>query len=219
MITTLHRKKAPFRRKTVEERQQEVIQPLENFDYSSLAKILWEELSEAFPNLDVIKQICQFPIVSQQEKEDGSIALHVACYNTTCLKSFEIIDYLINLSPDSVKHQNKYGLVPLHKAVSVASDEHLEVVKMLIDRDLSTVVKKTNDGHTPLHLAVSVPKKPCLELIEYLTVINPKLPQISDGFGHLRIHKAVSRSKVDLSLVELLIHAFPQSIGMKDLQG
>lgn len=208
-----------YRRKKVEERREEIQEPLASFDYSTLAKILWEELSEAFPNFDLLQEICQFPIVLHQEKSDGSIALHVACYNSNCLKSEQIINYLINLFPESVKHRNKYGLIPLHKAVTVTTVSQLDVVKSLIDRDLTTLSMKTNDGHTPLHLAISVPKVPCLELIDYLIMLNTKLLLIPDLFGHLPLHKAVSRSKVDPLIVEHLVENCFESAGLKDLKG
>lgn len=185
----------------------------------ALGEILTEELSEAFPDGILVERICKISQALHHKRSDGSLPIHVACHNSNCLKSKRIFSLLIEPAPETLQTKNKVGLLPLHKAVCVCGEQQLDVVKMLIDLNMSSLTSKTNDGHTPLHLALSTPKTICAELIQHMLVLNGKIAAIPDSFGHLALHKLVSRSKVEVDLVELLLEANPSAAGNKDYRG
>lgn len=219
---TISRSKV-FRVKRLEEQVEFVNSLLENEDISQiktkLAEILMNELGEASPNYTLIEKICQIREVLFQQRSDQSLPIHVACFNESCLNSIEIIALLVEKAPETLQHKNQLGLVPLHQAVSICNKQSLDTVKMLIDHWLPALTAKTNDGHTPLHLALVRPKTVCIDLIRHMIEINGKIVSTPDAFGHLPIHKAVSRSRVDIEVIELLLATHPASAAIQDFRG
>jgi ankyrin repeat protein len=137
--------------------------------------LLHDELAKLNPSLENISQILlkSYPTeekesVAQEKNDSGSIALHIACYNINTISS-EIIQLLIQSFPDGIKVPNKYGLLPIHKAVSAPGRPvyhshnvtnfiyNTSLIKDIIDLYPAGLLHASLDGQLPIHLALKCP--------------------------------------------------------------
>jgi ankyrin repeat protein len=185
---------------------------------------LHDELREAAPNIELIEKLIEgIPERVEISNQEGSIALHIACYNGVILEhGIEIIQFLIDAYPDSIKQKNKYGMLPIHKALSAANRaEQIPVLEYLIDAYPEGLTSAALDGVTPFHMLITHSISPTLEVIQYLIRRNPEILKLPDAYGQLPLHKAVilSPKRMNAAILSAMIEAFPFSACWKDSRG
>eukprot|EP00986_Skeletonema_menzelii_P002706 scaffold756_cov137-Skeletonema_menzelii.AAC.6 len=84
----------------------------------------------------------------------GLLPLHYACKN--CNVSLGIIQLLIDAAPDTVRHQDIQGYLPLHCLCSnkqLGETPALEILKLLLEKHPESIRHKIDDGFLPIHMA------------------------------------------------------------------
>lgn len=182
---------------------------------------LIDELNNGRPDFDKIKYILvNFPLQAQQIiPTDGSLPMHVACRHSKILEDLSIIECLYKSYPEALMQSNKFGLLPLHKAMTIASENHLRSITFLIENNPSSLTAKTKDGQTPLHITINVPRNPNVNIVMLLIERNPHIVFIPDKYCQLPLHKAASKSHIDAAIIQALISSSPLALTIKDLKG
>jgi ankyrin repeat protein len=185
------------------------------------AERLWQELRKAQPQVEVVEESCRAPseAVRCSQPSDGSLALHIACSNVCAFSNLALLRLLVAAYPESVRQANRHGLLPIHKALSIATDHTMEAVHYLVDLDPSTLLTTTRDGMTPLHIAVSVPRCPAIAVVAAILHAAPTAARTADKYGQFPVHKAVAHCRMDVAIVELLTNSQPKVIQLKDGKG
>jgi hypothetical protein len=198
-------------------KEDEVPQP----ESESVGSQLQRLLCQAKPNIQEIKDICTQYLDECRgyRTADHANYLHIACFNECVLAEVELLQMLTDLFPEAIRLKNRFGQLPLHKAVLAAKDHcHISGLQLLLDLYPEGVRVKTIDGMTPLHLAVMT-KNPCLEIIQTLILKCPDVAQIADAYGQYPLHKATGRSRMPIEIVKVLHEACPKVIELKDDKG
>eukprot|EP00984_Skeletonema_dohrnii_P010080 scaffold3907_cov76-Skeletonema_dohrnii-CCMP3373.AAC.7 len=102
---------------------------------------------------------------SDTDHSDGEMPLHLACV------SFDIIQLLIDAAPDSVRHEDNNGLMPLHSLCTnrqLDKKSALKILKLLLQKYPESIRHAENKGRLPIHVAslMSKPSEFCRVLIE-----------------------------------------------------
>jgi ankyrin repeat protein len=181
---------------------------------------LLKEVRSGTPNIDLILNLCASNCPEcDYETEDGSTILHIAVRNVKLLQHLHVVQALIAACTSFVAKPNQHGFLPIHKAVSVASDDHVPAVAALIEANPDTLTAQTLDGQTVLHLAITGPRNPSKGIVELLSQRQPLLGYTADAYGQLPLHKLVSRPRVEAELVQYLIQCNPHATSLKDSKG
>jgi hypothetical protein len=180
-----------------------------------------DELSSGKPDSSKIIYICQNnpERVQQIFHSDYSLPLHLACKNAKVLESSDVIIHLIQAYPPAISMPNKFGFLPLHKAMSVATEKHLPSIAILVETDPSTIIALTMEGQTCLHLAITTPRNPCIPILDYLLHCNNQLLTVADNYGQYPIHKIAAKPRIDPEAINLLINTNPFPLSLKDNKG
>jgi ankyrin repeat protein len=181
---------------------------------------LWQELQSGNPDIELIELLCK---KGNEDcfccATDGSTALHIACKNSKLLRHPQLIQKLLNANPAAASTQNEFGFTPLHKAVTVASEEHILSIKILMEANRESLRSQTRDGQSVLHLAVSQPRNPSNVIIEMICEQEPTIAYIADSYGQLPLHKAVAKPRMEIDIIQTLIRANPYAVSLKDSKG
>lgn len=172
------------------------------------------DVSELLALIRSSADICMTPLL-----EDGSYALHLACRNAKVLAMEAVIRMLVETHRDALLESNKFGFTPLHRAVSVAQDEHLPILRLLIDLAPESLSMQTIDGQSIFHLAVTGPRNPSKAIVEFLCSRHPEGLNIFDAYGQLPLHKAVAKPRIDADIVTVLLHWGGDAVSVKDGRG
>jgi len=112
--------------------------------------------------------------------------LHYACWGKA---SLEVLQYLVELSPDKVKVQCKYGWLPLHNACMHQAP--LEVIQYLVEQFPDSVKVKDAFKRLPLHYAccsasVCGVQPACEEqVVRYSVNMNPEAVKEANSTGSI----------------------------------
>lgn len=190
------------------------------FHETNSSSLLLDHLSSGRPDIAAILNICSNESsCCQLLLRDGSTLLHVACKNTKILSHPKVILSVLNAYPLAISSPNEFGFLPLHKAVSVASAEHIPSLKILIDHYPQSLMSQTRDGQGVLHLAITGPRMPSPDVIEFLCQKEPMVACITDAYGQLPLHKAAAKPRIDIDTIQILFQNNPHALTLKDNKG
>jgi len=90
---------------------------------------------------------------------DGSLPIHEACRYDTRYDTTELIQYLLEIYPESINARDLKGRLPIHYA---AMNGRTGTIELLLKHDPDAASKKTEDGKQslPLHMACQHCKQP-----------------------------------------------------------
>ena len=185
-----------------------------------LVSHLHAELKLFEPDEEVVAHLIELNrgIVSA-EIENGSLAMHVACGNIENI-SIEILQRVINACPDCLRRANKFGMLPIHKAMGAFSTEKsLKGIRTIAEEYVEGLSVRSLDGQLPLHLALVSPKIYSFSLVELLVELHPDALTCPDDYGQFPLHKAACKVRTDPAIVNLLIEHSPKVAALKDNNG
>lgn len=165
------------------------------------------ELQQLEPNELVITAFLEAqPAHAQQENENGLLALHLACGNIDNIPS-DIMEYLLDIYPDSVRKATRHGILPIHKACAAfSSSRAIKNIISLIDQHEESLLCPNRDGQLPIHIAVSNPKTNSPLLVQLLVDRCPQSLKVADRYGHFPLHKAAAKAhKTNGSVIDILL--------------
>jgi ankyrin repeat protein len=199
---------------------EEVIKMTAIHSSSQCLKYLWDELNYLEPELSVVKELISYhPDVVCLVNDCNEAALHIACGNVENV-SPEIFELLLLASPDMPKKANKFGLLPLHKAVlTFYTEKSLVNIRMLISNYKEALSCPTKDGQLPLHLSLRNKSIFAYNLLQCLIEVYPAALQVCDKFGHCPLHKAAGKRRTDPGVITLLCENNKSVAALKDLNG
>lgn len=182
---------------------------------------LHQQLSKADCNVDELLEYCVVhpESLSQASESDQSLPLHALCRNAVFLRNDVFVLRMIEVYPGALLVPNRFGFLPIHKALSVASEEHLPAIKILVASNPGCLSFKSLEGQTALHIAVDSPRNPSQTIISYLIEQNPQSVFIADKYGQLPIHKLAAKPRVSESIVLDIIRAGPSALSVADNRG
>ena len=140
----------------------------------------------------------------------GETPLHVICGNKYVTLS--VVQLLIDAFPESLRHQDSNGLMPLHKLCENNNlDEAigLEILKLLLERYPESVRHATRIGNLPIHPAAALQSP---EFCRILIEAHPGSERMTNDNGHLPFHAACQCNTV--ATAKYLHHLYPESINV-----
>ena len=140
----------------------------------------------------------------------GYLPLHSVCGKKSV--TLNIVQLLIEAAPDSVRQQEKFGLMPVHKICDnrdVDETTAIEILKLLIEKYPEAVQHIGGIGnYLPIHLA-SIQHSP--EFCRVLIEAYPGSERMAGGcFSQLPLHLACANNTV--ATVEYLYQLYPDAI-------
>ena len=151
-------------------------------------------LHRAFENESITLNIVQRLIdaapesLRQENTRDRLVPLHVLCLNEglDTLVSLDILKLLITKCPESVRHVDNDGCLPIHFAASGCSSEFC---RLLLEAYPRSERITTSDGFLPVHAAC---QSGHVDTAEYLIKLYPESINVPCNEGFYPTHYAVS---------------------------
>jgi ankyrin repeat protein len=181
---------------------------------------LYSELKMYEPDDALIAELLsRDPSLAAERDGSDSTVLHAACANIENLPT-RVFKLLLSAHPEAVKHANRFGLLPIHRAAtSYCTEAALPTIQLLLDLYPKSLACKTRDGALPLHMSLSYPKITSYKLVEMLVDARPASVGEADRYGRYPLHRAASKVHVDPGIVSLLLDRAPQIAFLKDNNG
>jgi ankyrin repeat protein len=144
---------------------------------------------------------------------EGLLPLHSAVADL-CMDP-DMVMFLANQSPQSVRIRTHKGDLPLHLAVQNESGLEVELVEPLVDAWPESVQEKSGEGVLPLHLAAKID---AFRSLRYLVEKWPVSAQEKTDQGWLAVHLALKyvpdgshEAEAMFQTARFLVELFPQS--------
>ena len=153
------------------------------------------------------------PGVCSYRDSKGCTALHRAVSVGPKDCKLLVIDFLTNEYPDAIHLPSNSGMIPLHYGCMYQAP--LEIIKFLVRQwngSLHKVIE--SNGCIPLHLACD--RQAPEDVIRYLISMWPESIHCATKDGRLPIHLVLSKNTSQLSLVNYVVEANPESLVVKD---
>lgn len=182
---------------------------------------LLKELARADCDTEWVVEYCdqQPSVLTVKSVVDQSLPLHVLCRNAILLRKEAFLARIIEFYPGALLEPNQYGFLPIHKAVSIANDDHLPSIRTLVNACPASLSFKSLEGQTPVHLAISGPRSISTEVISFLVRENPQSVFIADKYGHLPLHKIAAKPRADENTILEIVRAGPSALKVPDHRG
>lgn len=189
-------------------------------DDPQCADYLNDELKLLEPSEQLVKAIIEHDVGRLLIPNDsGSTPMHAACSNIENIPD-ELLLYLLGKSPEALAVANKYGLLPVHKAVAAfATKKSLPNIRAVIASHKEGLLARSKDGQLPLHTALHSPKLYSVYLVELLLEFAPSAARMADKYGQYPLHKAALKPKIDPGVITVLLDAASDIAALKDLNG
>ncbi|KAL7545679.1 hypothetical protein ACHAWF_009027 [Thalassiosira exigua] len=200
--------------------------------------------------LETVKLIIESrPDISLLDQADGMLPLHSLCLNHSKKDQdswlLPIIEYVVNVCPQSVRVRNDFGFLPLF----YATDTTLEITKFLVEKYPESVTAMARQG-TAFHSAcrnggidtvaylfeqnpeaINSAAHPALHIplgfnrdveakVQFLLERDPQSTKAKDpSTGDLPLHTACSEFSWDLSMIKRLFNLYPDAIATRNHEG
>ena len=194
--------------------------------------VLHEMLQKSFPKLEDIQLFC----AGCAEVTDGvditeilmrpdpnrsfGLPLHIACCQADSIDP-QIIGYLVELCPDAISVQNKFGMNPLHCAVLNSKRPRLEIIRILCESsDYQACLQPNKQGMLPIHISLKSPRDFERGILNVILAENIKEQLLfQDSYGFVPLHQAATNKKSSVDLMEYLLSLCPRSAQVQDASG
>jgi ankyrin repeat protein len=181
---------------------------------------LFVECLRCPPSMERIRQLVNANPEAVKFRTDdyGRIPLYAACrdFENGTEGPLEVVQYLVEQWPQSVKTADFYGDLPLHYACN--GKVPLEVIRNLFEQWPESVKTAGNSGNLPLHCACETEAP--LEVIQWLVEQWPESIKTANNEGELPLHKACSNAEgASLAVVQCLVQQWPESVEHRNSEG
>jgi ankyrin repeat protein len=168
--------------------------------------------------LDVVQYLVSLRRQSLSELDsDGYVPLHSAVSHDYAHN--QIVAFLVDRAPNSVRVRAKDGSLPLHLASQhIQDDDDFDAIRRVVAAWPQALGESTDKGLLPLHYAAECPNFP---LVRFLVGLRPESVQEKSGEGWLAVHLVLNCSLRHLTdadevrpmygVARFLMDRFPQS--------
>ena len=172
--------------------------------------------------LNIVKQLlADAPgVVWTSDGETKCVPLITMMWNKNIGKMKEIVQYIVETYPESVRSKDCYDQIPLHLACSNGTIT-LEIISILLQAWPESINQKNSMECLPIHhLCVAtieeVDREESLKVLRLLIDAYPNcVYQTEDGEGSLPLHVAAGAQKGP-KFCEVLVDAYPEAVQVKD---
>jgi ankyrin repeat protein len=144
----------------------------------------------------------------------GQTPLHIACLSEHT--TLNVVQLLIDAFPDSVRHEDNGGSMPLHCLCAnnnLDEEVRMDILKLLVERCPESVRHTNRCDRLPIHIAAAHQSP---EFCRVLIEAYPGSERISNGHG-LPFHVACFCNTV--ATAKYLYQLYPESINVADNDG
>lgn len=188
------------------------VTPPEIFDVTRLLKYLCLIMGCRRFHLELVRVFVEYnpEIARVRNERDGSYLLHHACSVNVDLDTIQL---LIELNPDALHIDDRFGMLPLHKALEW-EDARIEIVELLLSHYPDAIRSGVEDDLLPLHVALE--KHVSDEIV--LTLIDrfPGGANIAAGFYRtIALHLACDShfgSPPSQVVLQRLVQLYPEGV-------
>jgi ankyrin repeat protein len=172
-------------------------------------------------HLKLLREAWPESIAAKDDGEEGYAPLHRAIAKRDI--QWDVLRYLAETSPGSLRCRSAQGLLPLHVASSSPSlfrsgEDPVKLAQYLVGLCPEAMRERDDlNGELPLHRAIRMDAP--LPLVKFLYRRFPESGQETDAEGRPPLHLAVARTESALWTSSFLLRACPEAICVKDRHG
>ena len=187
-------------------------------------------LSRTNVDLDIVKRLmANTDALLLADEESKCTPIHILLHNTSIGDMFDVLQYLVELNPSSLRKKDKYGENPLHCACRNQRIT-VETIKLLLNVGADVVYEQNECGEMPLHCLCSgsfdsrekkLDDEVAIDILKLLLAAHPdwtsiQTDEVKDD-GSLPLHKAAG--KKSQAFCKLLVDAYPEAVEEVDGRG
>lgn len=150
--------------------------------------------------------------VHAESGDHGRLPIHNACIARAPIS---VVKYLHDCYPDSLRHKDQHGLVPLQYACSV-ENPCVEVIQFFLTVSYSSFLEIHGGGW--LHAVCDDPMVCNSAVIRAVASFYSEEIMLTDNKGTLPIHRACQTAD-DLASIGALLEEYPESLERADFEG
>jgi len=147
--------------------------------------------------------------------------VHILLHNTSIGNMFDVLQYLVELNPSSLRKKDKYDENPFHCACRNQGIT-VETIKFLLNYGVDVLYERNEYGDMPLQILCScesyqtyqMDDEVAMDILKLLLTARPNLARIrtddDDGDANLPLHVAATNKSS--GFCKLLVDAYPESV-------
>jgi len=172
-------------------------------------------------NIDIVKSLIEaYPTsLTISDEENACLPLHALFHNESTDNLQEIITYLIELEPSSIRMLDRYGYTPLHLAC-MNSNMNLEIFQFLYNLYPEAIRRPgVSYGCLPIHNLCSnrrISDTNSIAILRFILDIDNAFAREGDGSRLPIDHAAMNKSK---DFCKVLVDAYPESVRDLEITG
>lgn len=165
-------------------------------------------------DIDIVKSLIEaYPTsLKISDEENACLPLHALFHNESTDNLQEIITYLIELEPSSIRMLDKHGNTPLQLAC-MNSNMNLNILQFLYNEYPEAMRIPDNDGYLPINNLCSnrrISDTNSIAILRFILDIDNAFARGGNGGGRLPIDDAaMNKSK---AFCKVLVDAYPESV-------
>jgi len=187
-------------------------------------------LSRTNVDLDIVKRLmANTDALLLADETTKCTPVHILLHNTSIGGMFDVLQYLVELNPTSLRKKDKYGEFPLH---CVCRNQRItvETIKLLLNVGVDVVYERNEYGEMPLHGFCSgsydssekkLDDEVAIDILKLLLAAHPDWTSIQtdevNEDGSLPLHKAAHTKSP--AFCKLLVDAYPEAVKEVDGRG
>ena len=166
-------------------------------------------------NLDIVEQLAVYSeeLIISTGDDTKSTPIHILMHNKNIGDLFDVVKYLVEINPDSIKAKDRYDRTPLSVAC-LNTNITTRTVKLLLEACPSSIHQRSSSYALPIHKLCEVKDMDdvvAIEILKLLLGVRPdSISQIGNFWGHLPIHKAAANKSQ--AFCKILVDAYPESV-------
>ena len=170
-------------------------------------------------SLDIVKQLVANPeALLLNDEETMCTPIHILMHNKNIGEMTDVLHYLAELNPDSLKIKDRNGECSLHIA---CKNEHIivESIRVLLESCMELARQQTWHGDIPIHSLCEtkgIDDSVSRSILKLLLEAYPdSAMQVETEYGELPLHRAAYNKSP--AFCKLLVDAYPESVKRGDV--
>ena len=165
-------------------------------------------------DLDIVKQLAVNSELLLSVGDDTKCTpIYILMNNSSIGDMYDVVKYLVESNPDSLKAKDKYDRTPLSVAC-LNKNITTRTVKLLLEAWPESIHQRSSSNALPIHKlceAHDMDDAVAIDILKLLLEPHPNLVSQSGNFqGYLPLHKAATNKSP--AFCKLLVDAYPESV-------
>ena len=165
-------------------------------------------------DLDVVKQLVANPEMLLLTGDDTNCTpMHILMHNKNIGEMSDVVKYLVESNPDSLKAKDEYDRTPLNVACMYGFMT-AKTIELLLEACPESIHQRSSSNALPIHKFCEVKDMDdavAIDILKLLLEAHPDLVSQTSSYGeHLPLHLAASNKSQ--SFCKILVDAYPESV-------